>query len=209
MAEEEKEIERVYVIPLRTAKQGKSSRAAPSAMKTVRRFVRRHMKVSDEDIWIDESLNKALWSKGKYKVPSKIRVRAVKFEDGVVETSLPELGFKKSRRELLKEEREKKEPILRKEEVPEGPEEGVAGAEEYEIAPKAEGEVKIKKKKAPKKKKVPAKKAEKPKKKAKKEKKPEKLEAEKPAEKPGKKKAVKKPVKKPLKTKAKTSAKKK
>ncbi len=48
-------------------------------------------------------------------MPTRVRVKAVKFEDGVVEAYLPELEFKKSRRELLREEREKKEPILRKE----------------------------------------------------------------------------------------------
>ena len=59
------------------------------------------MKVEKEKIWIDDSLNKAIWSHGKYKMPSKIRVKAVKFEDGVVEAYLPELEFKKSRRKLL------------------------------------------------------------------------------------------------------------
>jgi len=146
------EIERIYVIPLRKKIGFKSSKAAPTAVKRVRKYLTRHMKVEEKDIWIDDSLNTALWRYGKYKMPSKIRVKAVKFEDGVVEAYLPELEFKKSRRELLKEEREKKEPILRKEEV--APEEegeaGVGGAEDYEIAPAADGEVKIKKKKTPK-----------------------------------------------------------
>jgi len=156
MAEKDtdKEIERVFVVPLRKAKSP-SSRAAPTAIKHVRVFLTRHMKVKDEDIWIDDSLNNALWAHGKYSIPSKIRVRAVKFEDGVVEASLPELGFKKSRREFLKEEREKKTPILRREEE-EGEAEApgeVSGAEDYEVAPTADGDVKIKKKKAPHKKK--------------------------------------------------------
>ena len=146
------EIERIYVIPLRKKIGFKSSKAAPTAVKRVRKYLTRHMKVEEKNIWIDDSLNTALWRYGKYKMPSKIRVKAVKFEDGVVEAYLPELEFKKSRRELLKEEREKKEPILRKEEV--APEEegeaGVGGAEDYEIAPAADGEVKIKKKKTPK-----------------------------------------------------------
>jgi len=146
------EIERIYVIPLHKKIGFKSSKAAPTAVKRVRKYLTRHMKVEEKDIWIDDSLNTALWRYGKYKMPSKIRVKAVKFEDGVVEAYLPELEFKKSRRELLKEEREKKEPILRKEEV--APEEegeaGVGGAEDYEIAPAADGEVKIKKKKTPK-----------------------------------------------------------
>jgi len=145
------EIERIFVIPLK--KIGfKSSKAAPTAVKRVKKYLTRHMKVDDKDIWIDDSLNNALWSYGKYNMPSKIRVKAVKFDDGVVEAYLPELEFKKSRRELLKEEKEKKEPILRKEEmVGEGEAgEGVTGAEDYDIAPGADGEVKIKKKRAPK-----------------------------------------------------------
>jgi large subunit ribosomal protein L31e len=155
MAEEEsgKELERIYVVPLRRAKIGRSSRAAPRAIKEVRGFLTKHMKVDEDDIWIDDSLNRELWSKGKYKVPSKIRVRAVKFEDGVVEVTPPELGVKKSMREILKEEKERKIPVLRKKEKEEVPEEGVPGAEEYEISPAAEGEVKIKKKKAPREKK--------------------------------------------------------
>jgi large subunit ribosomal protein L31e len=152
MAEKEasKEIERIYVVPLRRAKIGRASLAAPRAIKQVRGFLNKHMKVELNDIWIDDSINRELWAHGKYKIPNKIRVRAVKFEDGVVEVTLPELGLKKSRREILKEEKEKKAPVLlrEKDEAPTG--EGAAGAEDYEIAPTADGEVKIKKKKAPK-----------------------------------------------------------
>lgn len=137
------EVERIYIIPLR--KYGfKSSKAAPTAVKRVRSYLTRHMKVEEDKIWIDDSLNTALWSQGKYHIPHRIRVKAVKFDDGVVEAYSPELEIKKSRRELLKEEREKKEPILKKEEAEAEEAEGEA-KEEYEIAPTAEGEVKIKK----------------------------------------------------------------
>lgn len=164
MAEKDavKELERIYIIPLRRAKIGPTSRAAPRAIDDVRYFLMKHMKVEQKNVWIDDSLNKKLWQHGKFWVPSKVRVRAVKFEDGVVEATLPELGEKKSRREFLKEEKEKKTPILRREE--EKAEEAVPGAEEYDITPAGEGEVKIKKKKV----------------KAKKEKKPEQKTKEKP-----------------------------
>jgi large subunit ribosomal protein L31e len=190
------EIERIFVIPLR--KTGfKSSKAAPTAVKRVKNYLTRHMKVEEENIWIDDSLNNALWSHGKYNMAGKIRVKAVKFDDGVVEAYLPELEFKKSRRELLKEEKEKKEPILKKEEMEPGEAEGETGAEDYEIAPAADGDVKIKKKKAPKKKKEkeekpkekPAKKA-KPTKTKKKESKPK--TAAKPKKAPSKSKTTKK-----------------
>jgi large subunit ribosomal protein L31e len=147
MAEKDsgKELERIYIIPLRRAKIGPTSRAAPRAVDDVRHFLMRHMKVEQKKIWIDDSLNKELWTHGKFWVPSKIRVRAVKFEDGVVEAMLPELAEKKSRREFLKEEKEKKTPILRRAE--EKAEEAVPGAEGYDITPTGDGEVKIKKKK--------------------------------------------------------------
>ena len=147
MAEKDtgKELERIYIIPLRRAKIGPTSRAAPRAVDDVRHFLMKHMKVEQKNVWIDDSLNKELWCHGKFWIPRKIRIRAVKFEDGVVEATLPELGEKKSRREFLKEEKEKKTPILRREE--EKAKEEVPGAEGYEITPSGEGEVKIKKKK--------------------------------------------------------------
>ena len=147
MAEKDtgKELERIYIIPLRRAKIGPTSRAVPRAVDDIRHFLMKHMKVEQKNVWIDSMLNEQLWAYGKFWVPSKIRVRAVKFEDGVVEATLPEMGEKKSRREFLKEEKEKKTPILRREE--EKAEEGVAGAEGYDITPTGDGEVKIKKKK--------------------------------------------------------------
>lgn len=147
MAEKDtgKELERIYIIPLRRAKIGPTSRAVPRAVDDIRHFLMKHMKVEQKNVWIDSMLNEQLWTYGKFWVPSKIRVRAVKFEDGVVEATLPEMGEKKSRREFLKEEKEKKTPILRREE--EKAEEGVTGAEGYNITPTGEGEVKIKKKK--------------------------------------------------------------
>jgi len=206
--ETEKEIERIYVIPLRKAKIGRASLAAPRAVKQVRIYLTKHMKVNSDDVWIDDSLNRELWSRGKFKIPSKIRVRAVKFEDGVVEATVPELGEKKSRRELLKEEKEKKTPILRREEEEMGEEAGVGGADEYDISPSADGEVKIKKKKTPK--------EEKPKEKKETKKKPAKKKEGKKAEKKPKKSSKKTektitkkktPAKKPA-TKKKASSKK-
>ncbi len=48
------------------------------------------MKTSEDNIWIDPPVNKAIWNRGREKIPSKIRVRAIKFEDDLVEVSLPE-----------------------------------------------------------------------------------------------------------------------
>ena len=105
------ETEKIYVIPLKK-KNYVSSIAAPTAMKRVKHYLMKHMKVAMDDIWIDASLNQEVWKHGKYNMPNKLRVKAVKFDDGIVEVYLPELEFTKSRREILQDEKAKKTPIL-------------------------------------------------------------------------------------------------
>jgi large subunit ribosomal protein L31e len=191
MADEGKEIERIYRIPLIKAKHSQYTHAAPRAIKAIRSYLIHHMKVTEDNVWIDDSVNHAIWSGGGYRIPSSIRVRAVKFEDGVVEASIPELGLKKSRRELLKEEKEKKTPILRREEREEEPSEGEeSGTEDVKVSPAADGTVKVKKKKAPKEKaeeEPTSEEAGEKKEKPKKEAKPKKAPAEKKPAKSGKK----------------------
>lgn len=84
------EIERIMVIPLRATKQAPRTRRAKRAVKEVRETVMRHMRVSEDDVWIDASVNEKLWENGMRNPPSKITVKAVKFEDGLVEVSLSE-----------------------------------------------------------------------------------------------------------------------
>ena len=106
----ELELERIYTIPLREVKAGSRNKAANRAVRAVRTFLSKHMK--SEDIWLDAAVNERLWAHGMYKIPSKIRVRAVKFDDGVVEVSLPEADATTSIRQTLKEERESHTPVL-------------------------------------------------------------------------------------------------
>ena len=78
------------VIPLRATKQAPRTRRAKRAVKEVREIVMRHMKVDAEHVWIDASVNEKLWENGIRNPPSKITVKAVKFDDGLVEVSLAE-----------------------------------------------------------------------------------------------------------------------
>jgi large subunit ribosomal protein L31e len=57
-------------------------------MKAVRDYLARHMK--SEEIKLDQSINEAVWERGSHKPPSRIRVRAMKFEDGQVQAELAE-----------------------------------------------------------------------------------------------------------------------
>jgi len=81
--------ERIMNIPLRKAKNSPSGKRASRAMKLVREFVSNNMDVPKEDVWIDSSTNEEIWSRGIKKPPSKIKVKAIKFEDGIVEVSIP------------------------------------------------------------------------------------------------------------------------
>ncbi|HJQ93280.1 MAG TPA: 50S ribosomal protein L31e [Candidatus Thermoplasmatota archaeon] len=123
MADKTTELERIYTIPLRKTKDLVRSRRADLAVRDVKRFLSRHMK--SETIWLDSSVNEALWSNGKFSIPSRIRVRATRFNDGVVEVTLPESAATGSIRDTLQERREKaaEAPVLK---APE-PEAGMEG----------------------------------------------------------------------------------
>ncbi len=84
------EVTRIIVIPLRGAKQVPRSRRTERAVKDVRSAIMRHMKVDAEHVWIDKSVNEKLWENGIRNPPNKITVKAVKFDDGLVEVLLSE-----------------------------------------------------------------------------------------------------------------------
>jgi large subunit ribosomal protein L31e len=123
MADKTTELERIYTIPLRKTKDLVRSRRADLAVRDVKRFLTRHMK--SEQIWLDASVNQALWAQGKFTIPSRIRVRATRFNDGVVEVTLPESTATGSIRDTLQTRREKaaEAPVLK---AP-VPEEGAEG----------------------------------------------------------------------------------
>jgi large subunit ribosomal protein L31e len=99
------ELERVYTIPLRKTKDLVRSRRAQLAVRDVKRYLTRHMK--SEHIWLDNEVNELLWQNGKYRIPSRIRVRATRFTDGVVEVTLPDTEHAGSVRTEIQERREK------------------------------------------------------------------------------------------------------
>lgn len=93
------EIERVYTVPLKITKKVPKTKRAPRAIKEIKEFVAKHMaeEVSEDEekgekkgVWLDSKLNEQIWSRGIEKPPRKIRVKAIRFEDGLIEVSLPE-----------------------------------------------------------------------------------------------------------------------
>jgi large subunit ribosomal protein L31e len=80
--------EKIFVIPLGRSKKAARHRRARSATKIVREFLKRH--TGSNSISLDAALNQKLWERGIKKPPSKIRVKAVKDDDGLVNASLVE-----------------------------------------------------------------------------------------------------------------------
>jgi large subunit ribosomal protein L31e len=77
--------ERVVTIPLRDAKQAPTGEMGDRAMSLIRDHLSKHFSVGEDEVRLDPSLNEAVWEKGRSKPPSKIRVRAARFdEDGEV-----------------------------------------------------------------------------------------------------------------------------
>nr|QNT35720.1 50S ribosomal protein L31e [uncultured Methanosarcinales archaeon] len=82
------EKEQIYTIPLRSVKRTPRWKRSKRAVKDVRAYLTRHMKTDSESVKLDRTINEAIWRRGSQKPPRRIRVRAVRFEDGVVEAEL-------------------------------------------------------------------------------------------------------------------------
>jgi large subunit ribosomal protein L31e len=96
--EEEIVEENFYTIPLNRAWISPRKRRAPKAMRIIKSFVERHMKVrteaEDEEeaeiLVISNEVNEKVWGRGIEKPPRRIRVRVVKDKEGVVTVHLAE-----------------------------------------------------------------------------------------------------------------------
>jgi large subunit ribosomal protein L31e len=109
-------LEREYIVPLRSEwlKVPKYKRAN-KAVKALKLFMVRHMKVYDRDlrkIKIEEDLNNQIRFRGMKKPLAKIKVKAVKYDNDIVRVLLvdiPEhIKYKRLRQEKEKKKEEKK-----------------------------------------------------------------------------------------------------
>ena len=96
--EEEIVEEKFYTIPLGKAWISQRKKRAPKAMRIIKSFVRKHMKIRTEAegeeeaemLVISNEVNEKIWSRGIEKPPRKIRVRAAKDKEGVITVHLAE-----------------------------------------------------------------------------------------------------------------------
>lgn len=82
--------ERVYTVPLKAARYVPPKRRASKAVRILRKFIGKHLKVDNvvENVIILPEVNEKIWEKGIENPPRKIRVKASKDEEGVVEVTL-------------------------------------------------------------------------------------------------------------------------
>jgi len=113
-------LEREYIIPLRREwLKVPEYKRANKAVKAIRQFIVRHMKVYDRDlnkVKIDIMLNNEVRFRGMRKPPIKIKIKAKKYDNGIVRVELaeipPAIKYKiereRKQKEAGKKEKEKK-----------------------------------------------------------------------------------------------------
>lgn len=90
--EEEIEVveERVYTFPFRRLWGAPRGKRTPRAVRMLKEYVKRHMKV--ENVIISNEINEQIWSRGISKPPRNLKIRAVKDKEGKVIVYPPKAG---------------------------------------------------------------------------------------------------------------------
>ena len=73
--------ERVITVPLRDVNAEAKHKRADKAMSLIRDHLAQHFSVDGDAVRLDPSINEAVWSRGRKKPPSKLRVRAARFDE--------------------------------------------------------------------------------------------------------------------------------
>ena len=77
--------ERVVTVPLREARRAPSRERGDKAMSLIRDHLATHFSVEEADVRLDPAVNETVWERGRKNPPSKVRLRAARFdEDGEV-----------------------------------------------------------------------------------------------------------------------------
>ena len=73
--------ERVITVPLRDANAQPKHERADRAMTIVREHLAKHFSVDEAEVRLDPSINEAVWAQGRGSPPSKLRIRAARFQE--------------------------------------------------------------------------------------------------------------------------------
>jgi len=117
MADEKTPVMKEYIIPLRREwRKVANYRRTSRAVKTIKLFIARHMKIPDRDVSkvkLDVYLNQEVWFRGRKKPPAKIKVRAIK-EEGIVKVELVDIPQELKFKKIKQEKRHKAAPEVAK-----------------------------------------------------------------------------------------------
>lgn len=111
------ELERIYTVPLRRKFLNTPRyKRVPKAIKALKEFLARHMKVSERDtekIKLDKYLNEKMWARGIRKPLGRIKVKARKYDNGNVIVELVEVPASVKFR-IIREKRLGEKPVEEK-----------------------------------------------------------------------------------------------
>ena len=115
-------LEREYIIPLRKEFQkAPKYKRAKKTIKALKEFLAKHMK--SDNIKIGKYLNLKVWEHGIKNPPHKVKVKAEKFDDGLVKAELVGAPVEKPKEEKKKPvKKEEKKEVTPKEEEKKQPE---------------------------------------------------------------------------------------
>ncbi|MEM3405786.1 MAG: 50S ribosomal protein L31e [Candidatus Pacearchaeota archaeon] len=140
MTEENIILEREYIVNLRKYWIKKAYyKRINAAIKGLKKFVARHMRVEDRDIKkvkLDKWLNVEIWKRSRKKPPAKIKIKAKKLDSGIVKVELAEIPeywkyrIEKEKKILEEGEKIRKEKEEKKKELEEKAKEELRKAEE-------------------------------------------------------------------------------
>ena len=137
------ELEREYTVPLRKGwLKVPEYKRTNKAVKTLKEFLVRHMRLYDNDlrkIKLDVDLNNEIRFRGIKKPPAKIKVKAKKFDDGIVRVELVEvpkhIKFARLKEKKVEEIKKKEEAEKKEKEEPEDKTEKKESKEKTEKKP--------------------------------------------------------------------------
>ncbi len=152
-------VERIYTVPLGDAYDKPRNKRCPRAVKILKGFITKHMKLDGGKIVLSSALNSYIWRDSIQKPPRRVKVRLIK-EDETVRAYLSDEKIEAPKKEEKKPEAKKEE--AKKEPVKEEPKKEQAKKEEPKKAEeKPEKEGKPPEKETPKKEETKESKAEK------------------------------------------------
>ncbi|RLE41963.1 hypothetical protein DRJ19_04985, partial [Candidatus Woesearchaeota archaeon] len=110
--------ERIYVVPLRKEwLKVAHYRRAEKAVRALKAFVAKHMKVALNDVKVGKYLNEAIWQRGAKRPPHKIKIIVKKEKEKVfAELEGYEKLKEKEEKKLKKKKKEKEEMKVEKKE---------------------------------------------------------------------------------------------